>query len=361
MTEIRSKELPVPSRYRDRPLPDWVWSVGGVLISLALLGPLAGIVGADVAKTYSTLFLTSFGSPFGFGVLLTYAVPLVIVGLAVGVPYRAGLFNIGGEGQLLIGAFLAAVVGASIPGLGDVPGGFLVLLLVGAAAGAVFGAIAGALRAWRGVNEIVTTIMLNFVALFFVQYWIAGPFRDPKLTFAASPSVVDGLRIIKVGGTASIPLSALVAVVAVVLAAWWAFRTRSGWKYRLLGMAPSFAKEKGVRVKAGYLAILTVGGALAGLAGATELVGNQYRIGFGFSPGWGIDAVAIALLARGNPLMIPLVAVFFAFLRNGGGALQSSVGIPGAVVTLLAAIPVLIVAAVLGWRTYRRFSRGGDA
>ena len=282
--------------------------MGGVLISLALLGPLAGVVGADIAKTYSTLFLTSFGSTFGFGVLLTYAVPLVIVGLAVGVPYRAGLFNIGGEGQLLIGAFLAAVVGASLPGLGDVPGGFLVLLLVGAAAGAVFGAIAGALRAWRGVNEIVTTIMLNFVALFFVQYWIAGPFRDPKLTFAASPSVVDGLRIIKVGGTASIPLSALVAVVAVVLAAWWAFRTRSGWKYRLLGMAPSFAKEKGVRVKAGYLAILTVGGALAGLAGATELVGNQYRIGFGFSPGWGIDAVAIALLARGNPLMIPLVA-----------------------------------------------------
>jgi ABC-type uncharacterized transport system permease subunit len=347
------------ARARGRASSGWLWTAGAMLMSVALLGPIAAVVGADVGHTYSTLFLTSFGSPFGIGVLLIYSIPLVLVGLAVAVPYRAGLFNIGGEGQLLMGAFTAMVVGVSLPGLGAIPGGVLILLLAGAAAGAFFGAIAGALRAWRGVSEIVTTIMLNFVALFLVRYFVAGPLRDPGLTFNASPAVDPGLRIAKLAGNAGIPMSALVAILAAAVVAWWAYRTRSGWAHRMLGTAPSFARAKGVRVEVGYFLALVAGGALGGLAGATELVGNQYRIGFGFSPGWGIDAVAIALLARGNPLAVVPIAVFFAFLRNGGGALQSAVGIPGTVVTLLAAVPVLIVAAVTGWRTYRKFRGEG--
>lgn len=339
-------------------IPGWAWPILGVLSSLVILAPLVAWAGGDVVESYEVLFETSFGSVFGFGVLLTYSVPLALVGLAVAVPYRAGLFNIGGEGQLIVGAFAAAVVGVEISGLVDWPGGFLVLLVVGASAGAALGAIAGALRAWRGINEIVTTIMLNFIALLLVQYFIAGSFRDPALTFAASREIPTGARIAKVGSLDAVPLSILVAVIVGLAVAYWAHQTRGGWRISLLGAAPAFAREKGVRPARGLFLVLLAGGALGGLAGATELVGNQHRVGFGFSPGWGLDAVAIALLARGNVYAVVPIAVFFAFLRNGTGALQSTVGVSGTLVGVMTALPVLIVAALLGWRDYRRFRQG---
>ncbi|MGH3992519.1 MAG: ABC transporter permease subunit, partial [Pseudonocardiaceae bacterium] len=143
------------------------------------------------------------------------------------------------------------------------------------------------------------------------------------------------------------------------LVAWWMHYTRAGWRYRLLGLNPRLAQRKGIDVRWNRFTALAAGGALAGLGGGAEVIGNQLHVGFGFSPGWGFDAVAIALLARGNILAVVPVALFFAFLRNGAGLLQSELEVPGTVVTMLGGAPVMVVAAIVGWRHYRRM-RSGD-
>jgi general nucleoside transport system permease protein len=338
-------------------LADALWPVAGLLASLVCLAPLIAIAGASLSAGYRTLFNASFGSSFGLGTMLTFSVPLILVGLGVAVPYRAGLFNIGGEGQLIIGAFTAVVVGTHA-GFAARPGGFLLLLLAGAIAGGLVAAVAGALRAWRGVNEVITTIMLNFIALDFVQYWITGRFQDATLSYSASPAINPGYELGHLGGAARIPTSIFVALaVSVVVFGLMAY-TRAGWRLRVLGANPSLAQRQGISVPWGYFVALAVGGALAGLGGATEAVGNQSRVGLHFSPGWGFDAVAIALLARGNALAVVPFALFFGFLRNGSGVLETNLAIPGELIGMLSGAPVLIVAAVIGWRSYKQ--RAGE-
>ena len=339
-------------------VPEGAWPVLGVALSMLALAPLVAMAGASVPEAYRLLFEASFGSAFGFGVLLTYAVPLILVGVGVAVPYRAGLFNIGGEGQLLLGAFAAVWVGVRADAIADVPGSFVVPLAAAAVGGAVLGGIAGALRAWRDINEIVTTIMLNFIAILFVQYWIAGPFRAPDLSFAASPDVDPGFALAHFGRVARIPASVLIALALAGAVGWLMHRSRVGWRLRVLGLSPALAARQGVSPAWGAFGALTLGGALAGVGGGAEALGNQLHVGFGFSPGWGFDAVAVALLARGNVFAVVPVALFFAFLRNGAGLLQSELDVPGTVVITLGGAPVIVVAAIVGWRAYHRLRKG---
>jgi general nucleoside transport system permease protein len=258
----------------------------------------------------------------------------------------------------MLGAFAAVWVGVRLADLQNLPASFLLPLLAAAIGGGLLGAIAGALRAWREINEIVTTIMLSFVAILFVQYWIAGPFRAPDLSFAASPDIVPGFQLTHFGEVARVPSSIVLAIVMAAIVAWWMHYTRAGWRYHLVGLNARLAQRKGIDVRRSHFTALTAGGALAGLGGGAEAIGNQLHVGFGFSPGWGFDAVAIALLARGSILAVVPVALFFAFLRNGAGLLQSDLDVPGTVVTMLGGAPVLVVAGILGWRQYRRMRTG---
>jgi simple sugar transport system permease protein len=334
--------------------PEYAWPVAALVASLAIVAPLVAIAGADPLDGYSTLFDASFGSAAGFGVMLQFSVPLILVGLGVALPLRAGLFNIGGEGQLVVGALAGVAVGVYLDEVADVPASFVLPLLAAAIAGAVMGAVAGALKAWRGINEIITTIMLNFIGLLFVQYWVTGPFKDPDLTYAASRRIDLGFALERFGGDAAIPSSFLVAIaiaVAMGAAVQW---SRAGWRLLVTGQSPELADRQGASVRKIYFWALAAGGALAGLGGGSEAIGNQLRVGEEFSPGWGFDAIAVAILARGNMLAVVPYALFFGFLRNGAGVLQTDLAVPGAIVVMLAGAPVIIVAAVLGYRHYRR-------
>jgi simple sugar transport system permease protein len=341
------------ARVRAVQLGDSAWPALGLVVSLACLAPLLVIAGADVGAGYSALFDASFGSAFGFGVMATFAVPLILAGLAVAVPYRAGLFNIGAEGQLIVGAFVAVLVGTKVAGLAGLPASWVLLLAGGFAGGAAVGAIAGALRAWRGINEIITTIMLNFVALLFVEYWVTGPLKDPDLTFASSRAIDPGFETSHLGITARIPTTIFVAVAVALIVGWLTHYTRAGWRQRMLGANPAYAARAGIPVRRMQFLALLVGGGLAGIAGAAEVVGNQLRVGQEFSPGWGFDAIAIALLARGNAIAVIPFAAFFAFLRNGSGTLQTDLDVPGAIIGTLAGAPVIVVAGIIGYRAWK--------
>lgn len=339
--------------------PSFAWTVGGLIASLVLVAPFAAIAGANVVDAYTLLFESSITSWFGLGNTLRMATPLILVSVGVAIPYRAKVFNLGGEGQLLTGALAAALVGIYVPVGGGLDIAFLLPLAAAVVAGAALGLIPGWLYARRGVNEIVTTIMINFLALYLVEYLVSGPLRDRTAAYSTSKPISDGFRILAFGGPANVPLGFVIAVI-VTLAIWYAsISTRTGAKLDLIGANSVFAQRQGVNLRVFRAGALLIGGAFAGMGGGLELLGNQYRIGQDFSPGWGFTAIAVAVLARGNLLGVLGVALYFAALRNGSQAVGAGLGIPGGIVFILQAAPVIVLAAVMGVRGIRSSELAG--
>ncbi|MCY3661579.1 MAG: ABC transporter permease [bacterium] len=330
-------------------VPETVIPVLAILASLVVLAPLVQIGGAGFAEGYRELFKASFGSMVGVGSWLTSSLPLVLVGLGVALPYRAGLFNVGGEGQLLTGALVGVYIGTAF---GGGPGAFLLPLVAAFGSAGALGAVAGWLKA-RGMHEIVTTIMFNFIAFFSLTFLLRGGLKDPDLPYAASRAVSDGFRLGRFAGD-DIPYGIFIAIVVVLATTYFVDYTRLGWRLGVLGQSDAVAVRQGINLARSRTVAMALGGGLAGLGGVVELLGNQYRIGAHFSPGWGFTAVAVALLARGKMLPVVPFALYFGFLQNGEVRLQAILGLPGNLVLILVAAPVIIVAAVYGFRAYRR-------
>ena len=339
-----------------RQIPDAVWSIVGVLVSLVFLAPLLALAHADIGRGYHDLADASFGSSFSFGFLLLAATPLVLVGVGVAVPFRAGLFNLGGEGQLLLGALIAVEVAVAFPVSGNSPVSFVVPLAAGAGAGALVAIIPASLKARRGASEIVTTIMLNFIVTFLVQYLVRGPFEGANAVYPTTDLVPAGIRLGRYGPSSLIPMGYVVAVfVALVVWAVMEF-TRLGWRQRLVGLNRLVAARQGISVPREWMVALAIGGAVAGLGGACEALGNQLQVGYSFSPGWGWDSISIALLARGNALAVVPFALYFAFLRNGALVLQQDLQVSSDLILAMGGAPVMLVASIIGYRSYRRFT-----
>ena len=330
-------------------VPETVIPVLAILASLVVLAPLVQIGGAGFAEGYRELFKASFGSMVGVGSWLTSSLPLVLVGLGVALPYRAGLFNVGGEGQLLTGALVGVYIGTAF---GGGPGAFLLPLVAAFGSAGALGAVAGWLKA-RGMHEIVTTIMFNFIAFFSLTFLLRGGLKDPDLPYAASRAVSDGFRLGRFADN-NIPYGIFIAIVVVLATTYFVDYTRLGWRLGVLGQSDAVAVRQGINLARSRTVAMALGGGLAGLGGVVELLGNQYRIGAHFSPGWGFTAVAVALLARGKMLPVVPFALYFGFLQNGEVRLQAILGLPGNLVLILVAAPVIIVAAVYGFRAYRR-------
>lgn len=312
------------------------------------------MAGQSIPKAYSDLFTASFGTEADIGFLLISSIPLILVGLGVAVPLRAGLFNLGGEGQLLAGAVAAAWVCTAVPAFEGTSFSFIFPLIVGGVAGAAPGVISGLLRAWRNVSEVVTTLMLNFIVLFIAEYLVSGPLEAPQAIYPATATIPIGYQLGAIGPSALIPDGFIVAVL-VALVVWLLTEfTRMGWRQRLIGLNPNVALRQGVNVGREYVIALAVGGALAGMGGAAELLGNQYRVSYNFSPGWGFDAIVIALLARANALAVVPFAIYFGFLRNGALVLQQDLQVSPDLVLVMGGAPIILVAAIIGYRASRR-------
>jgi general nucleoside transport system permease protein len=353
VTTADAAEVSVPRRRRG--MPDAAWSALGVVASLGFLAPLLALAGQDISEGYDILFSASFGSTADVSFLLLASTPLVLVGLGVALPLRAGMFNLGGEGQLLAGAIVAVWVATSMSWADDLPLSFLIPLVAAAAAGALVGGFAGALRAWRRVSEVVTTLMLSFIILLLAQYLVSGPLEVENAVYPATDIVPFGYRLTGAGPDQLIRTGFVIAVV-VAVGVWLLTQfTRLGWRQQMIGLNPRVAARQGISVGREGTIALAIGGALAGLGGAVELLGNQLRVGFVFSPGWGFDAIVIALLARGNALAVIPFALYFGFLRNGALVLQQELQVSPDLVLAMGGAPVILVAAIIGYRAYRRF------
>lgn len=320
-------------------------------IALGVLSLLLVATGHAVVPALTALGRGAFGSWYAItSATVVRAIPLALAGVAVAVAFRAGVVNVGAEGQLLMGAAaasaLAAVAPAGAPGWVMIPA----LLAAGAAAGAVWGAIPGWLKLRHDVMEVISTIMLNFVALSVVGWLVRGPLQEPTRINPQSASLAPAWQLpVLLPGT-RLHAGVLLAVAVAVACGWWLSRTASGFRVRAVGANPAAAALAGeIAVAPTLLGAFVTSGALAGVAGSVEYAGVTYALYENFSPGYGYSAIAVALLARLNPAGVLATALLFGALSAGGSAMQRDAGVPSVVVNVVEATLILLVIAAGRW------------
>lgn len=330
-----------------------------LIVGIALLAFVAVLSAMLVAGGYSpvraalALWSGSMGSWYSISsATLVRAVPLMLTGCGVAVAFRAGVFNVGAEGQLIVGAAAAAGIALSLPHAGAA--GIVAALVAGAVAGCGWAGIAAVLRARFGVLEVISTIMLNFVALHGVSYLVRGPLQEPTRIYPQSSSIAETLRLPRFPGAGRLHVGMLLAL-AILLVSGWIFRyTAAGFRLRSVGESPLASASAGrIDVRATTMRAFLASGALAGLGGAIEVLGVTYALYENISPGYGYTAIAVALVANLDPWRIILSATLFAALEAGASAMQRDAGIPAAFVSIIEAVLIL---AVIGTQAVRRRS-----
>ena len=320
---------------------------------LARPADMAAAVFSSIAQAYGALFRGSVVDVGGSGVAevlgplantMLFATPLIAAGLAVAIPFRAGLFNIGAEGQITVAAIFAAYVGFAL----ELPPvvHLVVAVLAGLVGGALWGAIPGLLKATTGAHEVITTIMLNYVARFGILFALgttyfqregrADPISPPILDTATLPRLLDFGRV----------NLALVLAVAAAGGAWWLInRSTTGFRLRAVGANPEAARTAGMSVPRTYVTAMVLAGTFAGLAGVSQVLGSERVLTTGISAGLGFDAITVALLARTNPVGVVAAGVLFGALKAGGLTMQATTGTSLDIVIVLQALIVLFIAA----------------
>jgi ABC-type uncharacterized transport system permease subunit len=315
------------------------------IVAAFLVGAIVLLAtGHSPIDAYTTLLRGAFGDSYDIGQTLTQATPIIFTSLAFLFAFKCGLFNIGAEGQLLIGGFTAALVGISFTGL-PVYIHLPLALLAGAAGGALWGFIPAILKARLDAHEVITTMMLSYVALYVTSYMVNYPFKEPNSWVAQTVFIAPSAELPRILEPTQLSGSIIVGLVVVGLTAYVLQRTTLGYEVRAIGLNPAAAESGGINVKRGIVIALVISGAIAGLGGAGEILGVHRRFIDGFSPGYGWDGLAVALIGGLNPFGVVLAAILFGALRSGGMEMNRVTGVPSDVIFILQALVVLFVAA----------------
>ena len=308
--------------------------------------------GFDLSRALAALWSGSIGSSYAFfSETLVRATPLILLGLSVAIAFRAGIFNIGAEGQLLAGATAAVGVGLGFPQL---PGAILVLaeLVAAGIGGALFASIAAVLKRRFGVLEVISTLMLNFVARYIVSYLVHGPLQEPSHAYPQSGALSAAARLPIIIPGQQTHLGLLIALLFAGVLWWYLRSTAVGFRVRVVGAGPiAAASSGGIDVPRVVFGVFLVSGAIAGLAGGIEATGVTYALYEDISPGLGYSAIAVALLARLHPLAVVIAALFFGALEAGATAMQRDAGVPAVFVAVVEALVILGVLAAGRVRT----------
>ncbi|MDS0261120.1 ABC transporter permease [Haloarcula sp. S1CR25-12] len=333
-------------------VPRWMGYGTPVFTILAALAVSAvALVALDVSPlaAYRIMFVQTLTTSFGLTETVAKAVPLIFVGLAVYLPLKAQLWNIGAEGQLFLGAIAGTWVGVnvSLPTYALLP----LMFVAGGLAGAVWIAVPAWLRAKLGINEIITTLLFVFIATEIKNYLVRGPMQAPGANFPQTPGLPAAARLPDlpiVGFPAGIVLAiALVGLIHVLLN-----YTRLGFEITFIGANDEAAEHAGMSKFKIYMIVLLSGGAIAGFAGVSEMAGVQGRLRAQFAPGYGFTAIPIALLGRNGAVQVMLAALFFAVLFVGGSSIQTLLSVPAAIVNIIQALVILFLITAEFFKQY---------
>jgi ABC-type uncharacterized transport system permease subunit len=330
---------------------------GAIAFTLAVCAALVLWAGAPVGAAYAALAEGGFGSRFAWGETLTRATPLILTGLAAAVAFRAHFYNIGAEGQLYLGALAAVAVG----GLHDGAGWNLPLPLLAAgmwlaalAAGALWLLLAALARTRLAVDEVVTTLLANFIVLLFVSWMLDGPMKDPlALGWPQSVVLNSALELPKLVDRSRVHLGLVIALVC-ALAAWALMKfTALGFEMRAVGANRAAARFAGIPVERTVLKTALLSGALAGLAGAVEVAGRTGYVTLDMSPGYGYAGIVVAMLAALNPLAVVAAAVFIAGMFVGADSMSRAVTVPTYIADVIVAVALLATLVATFLTRYR--------
>ncbi|HVJ73913.1 MAG TPA: ABC transporter permease [Casimicrobiaceae bacterium] len=316
-----------------------------VVVTLAVAALFVAWAGAPVGRTYALIFEGGFGSRFAWSETLTRATPLMLTGLAAAIAFRAHLYNIGAEGQLYLGALAAVAAGGLHGGTGfDLPTPLLFAAMVAAAAlaGALLMVLPAVAKTRFGVDEVVTTLLLNFIVLLFVSMMLDGPMKDPTaMGWPQSVALKEELELPKLVERTRVHAGLLVAIVLAALA-WAVLRlTTFGFEVRAVGANARAARFAGVPVTRTLVLVALASGAIAGLAGAIEVAGRTGYVTLDMSPGYGYTGIVIAMLAGLNPLGVVAAAVFIAGVMVGADSMSRAVAVPTYIADVIVSVALL--------------------
>jgi simple sugar transport system permease protein len=313
-----------------------------IILALVIGGIILWVSGANPFAAYSALFQGALGNPVAIGRTLEKTTPLIFGGLAVAFAFQAGLFNIGGQGQLLVGAIFAAYLGFAIEGLP-----FIIhmplALLGGSLVGALWGGIAGALKAYTGAHEVITTIMLNYIAINLTDYLADGPWKDEGI-ISRTPAILESAAIPSWG---FLPFGFLIACGMAALTWWILHKTTWGYAIRTTGLNANAALYAGIKVTSVIVMVMLFSGFLAGMGGAVESLGVIGRYQPGFNVGLGFDGITIALLAKTNPLGCIPAALLLGAMQAGANTMQFNAGVQAQIIDIIQGLILFFVSADL--------------
>jgi simple sugar transport system permease protein len=322
-----------------------------VLVTLVLCSGLIALAGADVIEAYVVLFSNALGSKFALAETVVKATPLVFTGLAVTVAFQAKFWNIGAEGQLLAGAMAAAFVGAreSLPDWSLVP----LMILAGALTGGLWATLPAVLKTRYKVDDVVATLMLNFVMYYGMMALLDGPWKDPLSGYPDSPDILTAAEFPVLIQATRLHLGVLLAALA-TLAVWFLMHsTTLGFAIRAVGENPRAARHGGIAIARVTVLTALISGGLAGLAGVGEVAGIHFQVMAALSPGYGYAGIVIAMLARLNPLGVVPASLFFAAVITGAEAMSRKTGVPVFLADVIQGTALICMIVALMFVAYR--------
>jgi ABC-type uncharacterized transport system permease subunit len=331
----------------------------------------------NMARAYGALYEGAFGNPLdilqaisralsGEGLdpilravrgpsdSMVQSVPYIFAGLAVALGFRAGLFNIGAEGQIGVGWIAAVIVGFSFTGLPMIIH-LPLAIIVGAIAGGLWSSIAGFLRARTGAHEVITTIMLNYISFRLSEWLLCGPLEAVQGTCRTQEIVPSAYLPRFLDHPVTVHWGFVLALVAAAVTGWFLFRTTWGYEFRTVGANPQAARYGGMSVPKTYVLAMFLSGCLAGLAGVSQGLGISHNVALGFRAGYGFDAIALALLGKSHPTGVVAASIIFGVLRAGAARMQSVAGVPTEIVQIVQALVIVFIAAPAIIRAIYRF------
>jgi len=324
-------------------LRKFVEACAALFFALFVSGIIILVSGNDPLKAFQALITGSVGSVDSIILSLQKTIPLIFTGLSVAIGFKCGLFNIGAEGQLYIGAIIAAWSGLFFPDLS----GFIKLpfiLLLSILGGALWGFFPGYLKAKKGVHEVLTTIMMNYAAIHLTLLLVKGPLRgDPHIVKTEMLPASSRLPVLFSSGALTLSLGLFIAVLIAFALHFFLNSTTYGYKIRAVGRSREAARAAGFNVKRLIILAMVIAGGLAGLGGAVEVTGLHHTFYGQFSPGYGFDGIAVALLASNNPIAVIFTAFLFGALRAADRTMQLSAGVPHQLVLIIQGLVILFV------------------
>jgi ABC-type uncharacterized transport system permease subunit len=311
----------------------WWIPFASVLLALIACGIFIAVNGMNPIPVYKKMFTGAFGTEYGITETLVKSIPLLLCGLGVAIAYRISVWNIGAEGQFAAGAMAATAVTIYMPNL---PGVLIIpsMIVLSIVAGGIWGLLTAIPRTYFQVNELVSSLMLNYVALLAMDYFVFGPWKDPQgMNFPGTPIFTEAQSLPVLGDT-RLHLGLVFGIIAVILYFLFIKYTRWGYELRLIGANPEAARNAGIRISRHILLVMLISGGLAGLAGMAEVSGVSHRLMYGISPGYGYTAIIVAWLAKLHPVGLIISSFLFGGLIVGGYSVQT-IGLPSSISEML--------------------------